>query len=314
MRSDDGRYDWDVPLGRRWSLVLLLAYVLPIVVPTFASPLWIWPWTAWSQAAPLDVLLGLAPVLLALVAWGVLGLPRRRLRGALLLLACAATMLLPYGRVFQGLGGNGLAWEILLRIGWQGLALTLGLAAIVAGNRQQKRTLGRGVAPWLTALGGTALLAVFFVPVGLGLVGRGFVPAAVLLETEAWSAAWPLLLWLAGLLGLGVAGALSPLAARLGDPLQTNVEGFISRFARLLPLSLPLVVLGLYVAHGAPGFAYFFLVLAKFLLHGYAVVILMTVGLARLLDGADPADAVRFLGRPAAALEGDDAEPVVSPA
>lgn len=315
MRSDDRRFDWDVPLGRRWALLLVAAYALPVVLPTFDAPLWIWPWSGWSEAGLGDVLLGLVPLLLGAVAWGVLGLPRRRLRGLLLLVACAASVLVPYGRLFRGLGGDGLAWEAFLRIGWQVLALTLGIAAIVAGNRQQKRSLGRGVAPWIAGLGGAALLAVFFVPVGMpGFSGRGLVPASVFLEGEAWTGAWPALLWLFALLGLGVAGALSPLAARIEDPLETVVEGLISRLARFLPMSLPVVVLGLYVFHGVPGFGYFFLVFAKVLLHGYAVVALTTVGLARVLDGADPDDVVRVVAHPEVALDPDGAEPAASPA
>lgn len=308
MRRDDGRFDWDVPLGRRWALLLAVAFLLPIVVPAFGSAVWIWPWSAWAGAPTVDVLLGLVPVALGVVAWVLLGVRRRRLRGALLLVACAATLLLPYGRVFQGLLGNGRAWDLFLRIGWQGLALTLGVAMVIAGNRQQKRSLGRGAAPWIAAVGGAALLAVFFVPVG------GLVVASVFLEEEAWEELWPALVWLLALGGLALAGLLSPLAARIGDPLETAVETAISRLARLLPLALPVVVVGLWISHDAPGVAYVGLFLAKILLHGYAVVALMSIGLARLLDDADPDYAEHLLEHSNASPEVGDAEPAATPA
>lgn len=315
MRRDDGRFDWDVPLGRRWVVLLVAAWLLPLVVPLFESIVWIWPWSAWSDSSTMEIVQSLVPVLLGVVVWALLGLPRRRLRGGLVLLACAGSLLIPYGQMMRGLGDETLAWELFRRIGWQGLALTLGLAAIVAGNRQQKRSLGRGIAPWITCGGGLALLAVFFVPFGLtDPRGRPLVVASVFLEGEAWSQLWPALLWAGGLLGMGAAAALSPLAARIGDPLQTLVENAISGLARLVPLLLPVVIVGLYVAHGGPGLGYVLLVLVKVLLHGYAVVLLMAVGLARLLDGASPRSVERLLESAHEEPDVGDAEPAASPA
>jgi len=281
-----------------------VAYLLPVILGGFGESLWIWPWSGWSDAAPPEILSSLIPVFLALAASFVLSLRRRRLRGALLLLACAASLLVPYGQTFRGLGGNSAAWDLFLRFGWQALALTLGLASISAGNRQQKQSLGRGVGPWVAGLGGLALLAVFFVPVLSPSQRSGIAPASLFLEGEMWARFWPVMIWLVGLIAFGVLGALCPLSAGVGDPLQGWVERGISRLARLLPLALPLILLSMYVAHGFPAFGLFFLLLTKILLHGYAVVILMSIGLARLLDDADPAYAATL-------LPGDDPEAAV---
>ncbi len=286
MKRDDGRFDWDVPLGRAWIRVLVAAWALPLVLPIPGHETVVWPWTGWGDASALDLALGFLPLALGATSWWVLSLERRRLRGALLVLACAAFTLVPIGRLFAVTGDVGPQMGFFLQVGWQPFALALGAALIVAGNRQQKRSLGRGIAPFLAALGGLALLAAFLAPVRLS--HRGMAPIAFLLVGDIWESMWPLAVWLIGLVAFALLGFVSPVVARIGDPLQSFVETGISRLARVLPVMLPLILLALYVWHGLPRVGLFFLILTKVLLGLYAVVMLIAIGLARLLDDADP--------------------------
>ena len=113
------------------------------------------------------------------------------------------------------------------------------------------------------------MVAVFLYPmgaeVGADAGGVGRLPIAIFVNAQAWREVWFLLIWLLGLLVFGVLGACSLFAVRVGDEFAERIQNGISRLARLLPLSLPLIFFGAYVLMALPGFGYFLLFLLKML-------------------------------------------------
>jgi len=240
----------------------------------------------------LDVVLGLLPFFLGVAAWFVLAIPTRRTRGALLFAFCVGTVLVPAEYLLRTTGDAAGAVQLLTSTGGLMALLVLGCVFVAAGNRQQKRTLGRGLAPALTGLGGIAILVAFLypcLPTTTSDGGLGDEPvAALFLRSDVWEGAWFLLIWILGLFVFGLLGALSFFAVRLGDGFAEWVQSAISRLARLLPISLPVIVLVAYVVIGLPGFGYFFLFVAKVGMQTYGIFFLAAIGLARVLDDADP--------------------------
>lgn len=293
--EDQARWDWDVGLGRRWAKLLALGFFLPIVFPLDLRFIGganeivvVWPWTGMGERSLTDTLYVAIPFLLAVSAWCVLGLRARRLRGGILLALCASAVFVPTEKLFLAEDPGGFT-RAASQIGAIVGLLILGCVFVAAGNRQQKRSMGRGPAPILAGLGGVAVVGAFLYPsIPFGRAGQTVAPFAVFLEAEAWAEGWLLLGWLAGVFLFGALATLSFLAERVGYGLAIFVQRWLSRLARLLPIALPCVVIGGYIAKGGPGVVYVVPFAAKTILMLLAVMVLAAIGLARLLDDAAP--------------------------
>jgi hypothetical protein len=277
--------DWDRPLALRWVIGLATGCLLPTVIPgLFGGTRWVWVWDVIGKAPPAKVLMAVLPLGLAVGVFAVLHSESGRVRGLLVLVLAVASLLVP---VFLSDVGDLLMspWAFLtggVQRSYLPLAFVVAAAAVAAGNRGAKGELRKGPSSYVAGLGGLTLITCYFVPVlDKPLVG-------LLLSGETWRAAWWLALWLLALFLYAGLGAILIVPLRTGHGLRELAHAWISRLARILAWSLPLLVIAFVMAGGeGAGAVYVLLMLLKAVLVTYGIVMLMAIGLARLLQG-DP--------------------------
>lgn len=280
--SEEG---WDRPYGRLWGGALIVGFLLPLSYAAGAgSGRYLFVWDLVGQVDSLRLLLLLLPLLLGVTAVVIAGRATPRLRGAVLLLGALLVSVLPVlvsGPVLFGPLANAAS---LVSI-W--LVLLLAPPAIAGANRVAKRS---GPDPLLRALagfGGLAMLLILFLPIGpdgTSILGGLFKARGVIGRTAV---VWPLILWLLLVLAYAVLAVLYLVPAVSAS----GIGRWLSVTARFALMGLPATLLLLILLGGRSAADVFFpllVVLLGGLARLYGVMILMAVGIALVLERAEP--------------------------
>lgn len=269
--------NWDVRLLRVWGTLLILGWLLPMPVSMGRPAVWLWPWEILDDASTGAVLQSLLQLALGIGAIWVAASASHATRGAFALSAALACVLVPLA---SEMGSALLNTPLLGTVGVLGMLGFLGLPAIAAGNRVYRRQPTHAGAPFLAALGGAGvLLAAVFPILHAGRESHALIE--ILGIAEAWRTAWPLLIWWLCLL---VASLLAMTLFFRPDP--RGVPLTLGWGLRALMWSLPVALL-IVCLQAAEATGLLLVAFLKTMLLLYGIVILLAVGAARLLQGAE---------------------------